>query len=257
MPARLVGPQVDGAGAWACAGTAKSAGTMIDLGISDDDADQLDYTTMDDEESVKVTAFEEPAQHAPDIDSDSNAGEWESVDDFIERNSLGEDDEGALIELDPKTASQDDTQEYGDDGTPQSALPKPPSKPALPFSMANWAKKKPRRVSADRARCAGTPECAGTSRIRLCRHTPGRSVGGRLCAGAATGTASSFAFHPGHDASAPVGGRPRGASPARGSGSVPLVVCRRSNHRLSPAGRRVPGLGRRSKLLWQLMESPP
>ena len=31
-----------------------------------------------------------------------------------------------------------------------------------------------RRVSADRARCAGTRECAGTSRIRLCRHTPGR-----------------------------------------------------------------------------------
>ena len=81
MPARLVGPQVDGAGAWACAGTAKSAGTMNDL----------------------------------------------------------EDDEGALIELDSKTASQDDTQEYGDDGNPQSAPPKPPSNPALPFSMANWS----------------------------------------------------------------------------------------------------------------------
>ena len=51
MPARLVGPKVDGAGAWACAGTAKSAGTMIDLGISDDDADQLDYNATDDEES--------------------------------------------------------------------------------------------------------------------------------------------------------------------------------------------------------------
>ena len=83
MPARLVGPQVDGAGAWACAGTAKSAGTMIDLGISDDDADQLDYNALDDEESVKVTAFEEPAQHAPSSDSDSNAGDWESVDTFV------------------------------------------------------------------------------------------------------------------------------------------------------------------------------
>ena len=73
MPARLVGPQVDGAGAWTCAGTAKSAGTMIDLGISDDDADQLDYNALDDEESVKVTAFEEPAEHAPSSDSDSSA----------------------------------------------------------------------------------------------------------------------------------------------------------------------------------------
>ena len=47
VPAHLVEPRVDGAGAWASCGTARSAGTMLGgLGISDDDSDQLDCSSM-------------------------------------------------------------------------------------------------------------------------------------------------------------------------------------------------------------------
>ena len=47
VPAHLVEPRVDGAGAWASGGTARSAGTMLGgLGISDDDSDQLDCSSM-------------------------------------------------------------------------------------------------------------------------------------------------------------------------------------------------------------------